>query len=98
MKITYIELPFYLRNPLTKLQISNYSLRIETGRFNLPPLPINQHKCFSCEDTIEDEHFLFNCDWYQDLDDCKDMIYYFQSLNLNFNTLPDDDKWILYLI
>ena len=26
--------PFYLRNPLMKLRISNHSLRIETGRFN----------------------------------------------------------------
>ena len=33
----YLELPFYSRNPLTKLRISNYQLRIETGRYNLPP-------------------------------------------------------------
>ena len=39
----YLELPFYLRNPLTKIRISNHSLRIETGRFNLAtPLLIDQ--------------------------------------------------------
>ena len=29
-----------------RLRISNHSVRVETGRFNLPPLPINEHKCF----------------------------------------------------
>ena len=33
----YLELPFYLRNLLTRLKISNHQLRIETGRYNLPP-------------------------------------------------------------
>ena len=33
----HLKLPFYLINPLTKLRISNHSLQIETGRFNLPP-------------------------------------------------------------
>ena len=51
----YLELPFYLRNPLTKLRISNHSLQVETERFNLPPLPIDQRKCFFCENFIEDE-------------------------------------------
>ena len=33
----YLEVPFYLRNPLTKLRINNHSLQIKTGRLNLPP-------------------------------------------------------------
>ena len=37
----YLVLPFYLRNPLTKLRISYHQLRLETGRYNLPP-PTNQ--------------------------------------------------------
>ena len=44
----YLELPFYLRTLLTKLRISNHSLRIEAGRYNiLTPLPIDQLTCFS---------------------------------------------------
>ena len=42
-----LELPFYLRNPQTKLKISNHSLRIETVRYILPPLPNDQLACFS---------------------------------------------------
>ena len=53
-----------------KLRISNHSLGIETGRFNLPPLPIENCKCYICEDVVEDElHFLFNCDCYHELDE-----------------------------
>ena len=47
-------------------------LRIETGRFTLPPLPIDDRKCFICEDMhmVEDElHFLFDCDYYHELDE-----------------------------
>ena len=61
----YLEFPYHLRNSLTKLRISNHSLRIETGRFNLPPLelPIEDCKCYICEDVVEDElYFLFDCD------------------------------------
>ena len=91
----YLELHLYLRNPLTKLRISNHSLRVETGRFNLPPLPIDQRKCFFCENFIEDElHFLFDCNCYYNLEEHKDMISYFQFLNPNFDSLPNDEKWI----
>ena len=31
MHENYLEIPFYLRNPLTKLRISNHQLQIETG-------------------------------------------------------------------
>ena len=90
----YLELPFHLRNSLTKLRISNHSLRIETGRFNIPPLPAEDRKCFICDDAVEDElHFLFDCDCYHDLDEHKDMLLYFGYLNNSFEDLPNIDKW-----
>ena len=91
----YLELPYHLRNPLTKLRISNHPLRIETGRFTLPPLSIDDRKCFICEDMVEDElHFLFNCDYYHELDKYKDMLYYFGCIYYSFKDLTDIEKWI----
>ena len=87
----YLELPFYLRNPLTKFRISNHVLRIETGRFNLPPANWSTQ----IENLIKYElHFLFECDCYHDLQEHKAMISYFQSLNPNFDFLPNNEKWI----
>ena len=91
----YLELPYHLRNPLTKLRISSHPLRIETGRCTLPPLPIDDHKYFICEDMVEDElHFLFNCDYYHELDEYKDMSYYFDCINHSFKELTNIKKWI----
>ena len=66
----YLSLPPYLRVPITRLRTSSHSLRIETGRYNLPfTLPPNQRVCWFCmgdsANEIEDElHFLFNCRLY----------------------------------
>ena len=93
----YLVLPFYLRNPLIKLRISYHQLQIETGRYNLLPLPlINQCNCFSCKNKIEDElHFLFDCDSYHsDLQEYNNMISCFQFLNSNIDSLSNDEKWI----
>ena len=74
----YLEFPYHFRNPLTKLRISNHPLRIETGRFNLPPLPIDNRKCYICEDVVEDElQFPFDCDYYHKLDEYKRHIILF---------------------
>ena len=44
---------------------------------------------------IEDElHFLFDCDSCHDLQEYKDMVLYFKFLNPNFDSLPNDEKWI----
>ena len=64
----YLELPFYLRNPLTKLRISNHPLQIETGRVNLPPACQSTNTIVFPQNEIEDElHFLFDCNCYHDL-------------------------------
>ena len=51
--------------------------------------------CFFCENFIEDElHFLFDCNCYHNLiKEHNDMISYFLSLNPNFDSLPNDEKW-----
>lgn len=70
--ILYLELPFHIRN---SLRISNHFLRIETGRFSLTSLSIEDRKLYLCEDAIENElHLLFDCDCYYELDEHKDML------------------------
>ena len=50
---------------------------------------------FLCENFIEDElHFLFDCNCCYNLKEHKDVISYFQFLNPNFDSLPNDEKWI----
>ena len=62
------------------------------------PLPIDQRKYFFCENLIEDElHFLFECNCYHDLQEHKAMLSYFQFLNPNFDSLPNNEKWIFIL-
>ena len=42
----YLSLPPYLKVPNTRLRLSSHSLRIETGRYNLPAqLPPDQRVC-----------------------------------------------------
>ena len=77
----YLELPLYLRNVLTKLRISNYPLRIETGRYCSSSLTINNHTCPICEDTVEDElHFVFDCHLDHLLEEHREMLLYLQSI------------------
>jgi len=91
----YLDLPFHLRSAITRLRISNHNLKIETGRYNLPPLPVNERTCFNCPDKVEDElHFLFNCLANQTSNEFTNLITYILSLNSTFNDLPDIDKWI----
>ena len=90
----HLEFPYYLRNTFTKLRINNHSLRIETGRFSLPSLPIEDHKCFLCRDSVEDQlHFLFDCGHYHDLEEHKVMLSYCEYINNSFKDLSNIDKW-----
>ena len=78
----HLEFPYYLKNSLAKLRISNHSLRIETGRFSLPSLPIEDRKCFLCRGSVKDElHFLFDYDHYHDLEEHKVMLSYCEYIN-----------------
>ena len=94
-KEMYLTLPPYLRVPYTRLRISAHSLRIETGRYNLPvPLPVQDRICCFCPEEliVEDElHFLFNCRLY--IQERQEFMDYSKQLNKSFPYLTDKDKW-----
>ena len=59
-------MPRHLRSYICKLRCGTLPLAIETGRFNKPPIPLNERTF--CSNTVEDEvHFLIDCDIYSDL-------------------------------
>jgi len=77
----HLELPLYLRNLLTKPRISNYPLRIETGSYCSSSLPINNHACPICEDTVEDEpYFVFGCHLYHLLEEHIGRCYFISKV------------------
>ena len=59
-----------LRSQLSKLRISAHPLNIEVGRYCQPPIPRSNRYCKFCINEVEDEeHFLLNCNLYQDIRD-----------------------------
>ena len=61
-------MPRHLRSYICKLRCGTLPLVIETGRFNKPPIPLNEKTCPFCYNTVEDEvHFLIDCDIQSDL-------------------------------
>jgi len=83
---------FHIRTAITRLWTSNHNLKIETGRYNLPILPVNERICFNCPDEL---HFLFNFPAYQASNEFTNLLKYIYiyilSLNGFFNDLTD--KW-----
>ena len=52
-------------NHVSKRGHSSHRLRVETGRWDRPPVPYAQRKCQICDIEIEDEfHFMFVCPLY----------------------------------
>ena len=50
---------------LARFVTSSHRLRVETGRWDKPPVPYAQRKCQICDIEIEDEfHFMFVCPLY----------------------------------
>ena len=55
------------RTTMTKLQLSNHRLAIETGRYMRPYNKPNERICPLCKKEAEDEkHFLISCSVYQE--------------------------------
>ena len=80
----YLDLPPYLRVPTTRLRTSAHSLRIETGRYNLPTAILaDKHICGHCtSQLVEDElHFLFDCDLYKLMEERAKLMDHCKSLN-----------------
>ena len=88
----YLDLPPHLRVPVAKLRTSSHSLRIETGRYNLPGvLPPDEWTCWFCDDdSVEDElHFLFKCKLYTSLHELQGLTTHCCLLNPSFMHLSD---------
>ena len=88
----YLDLPPHLRVPVAKLRTSSHSLRIETGRYDLPAaLPPDKQYCWFCDDdSIEDE--LFKCKLYTSLQELLELTTHCCLLNAAFIHLSDLDK------
>ena len=63
----YLNLPFNLRQPITKFRVSNHRLRIETGRHEKPFVDRQLRTCKYCTtNEIDNEvHFFFRCPFYR---------------------------------
>ena len=63
-------LPRAFRRTLASFRCGSLPLRIETGRYQRPPLEVGERICVFCNLAVEDEaHFLLNCELYSDLRD-----------------------------
>ena len=52
-------------NALSRLRLSSHRLQIEAGRWTGTPL--NERKCFYCNNIEDEYHFIIECDFYRDL-------------------------------
>ena len=92
----YLSLPPHLRVPTARLRTSAHSLRIETGRYNLPaPVPADKRYCWFCTNQlVEDElHFLFDCDLYKLMPEKDKLMEHCKNLNRAFPFMSNLDKW-----
>ena len=55
------------RKIISRWRLSNHTLRIETGRYENPPLPRNDRKCVICDVTEDEYHVVFICPTYSNL-------------------------------
>ena len=54
------------RIALTRLICSSHSLRVETGRWENPKLPLQDRICENCNKLGDEYHFLFECELFTD--------------------------------
>ena len=57
------------RSAIAKFRSGTFPIRIETGRYRNPPIPVEQRTCYMCDlNEVEDEkHVLMNCPKYEDI-------------------------------
>jgi hypothetical protein len=53
------------RGALAKFRTGTAPIRIETGRYEC--LPVNERKCFICDNVEDEQHVLIQCPLYEDL-------------------------------
>jgi hypothetical protein len=89
-------MPRHLRSYICKLRCGTLPLAIETGRFNKPPIPLNEKTCPFYYNTVEDEvHFLIDCDIYSDLR--FSLFNRATSIETNFCLKSNLDKFIFLI-
>ena len=82
------------RGALAKFRSGSAPIPIETGRYNR--VSINNRKCFSCRDVVEDEiRVLLHCPEYNTLRD--ELLSEAEQISENFTDLSDTDKISLFL-
>ena len=101
---TEIKLEHYLlvvnnsvtRRFLSRFRLSSHNLCIETGRWQRPKIPPEDHICPSCNNGVEDElHVLAQCQRYNDL---RLRVPFFHKLSMllnDFENQCDNQKFIL---
>ena len=52
---------------ITRWRLSNHTLKIETGRYENPPLIRNERKCKCCDIVEDEKHVIFVCPAYNNL-------------------------------
>jgi hypothetical protein len=90
---TMLTIPKYKRKYFAMLRAGSLPLRVETGRYSHPPVPLSDRKCTLCNtNMVEDEmHFLINCELYSDIRD-----YLFDLVDCkmqNFRSLSPREKF-----
>lgn len=81
---------FYHRQVLAKFRCGNLKLKVETGRYSRPVVPLQDRLCTLCSaNSIEDEiHFLTSCEFYSDI---RSNLYS-SALKFNSSFLDMDDS------
>ena len=87
-----LPLPRDHRRTIFKFRSCTLPLHVETGRYSMPKLPLNERLCKMCTDgSIEDEkHFILNCSLYTDLR--QNLLSKASNINTDFNNMPCEQK------
>ena len=84
------------RSALARFRCGVAPIRIETGRYERNVVPACERTCFNCVNDVEDEfHVLMRCALYDDLRD--DLFVRANAVNVSFNDLNDNDKFVYLL-
>ncbi len=88
-------IPRYRYRVLSKLRCGTLPLAIETGRYQMPSIPLNERICKFCDhNVIESEiHFLIQCPFYDDL---RYNVFNIMHNKTDFN-VPAQSKYILLM-
>ena len=80
------------RHALAVFRCGVAPIRLETGRYERPPLPVNQRTCFHCKNDVETEiHVILDCSLYEDIR--ENLLQSAEQKVFNFLELSKEDKF-----